>query len=91
MPVNSKKVVFMIALRCNCIAAAPKLKALWESYHDTYDVSTIVVPALPITSRPISDVEPYLTHNGKKVQIGAYFLAGSFKAFSISSMPHCLI
>ena len=48
--------------------AAPKLKALWESYHDTYNVSTIVVPATPITSRPISDVEPYLTHNGKKVR-----------------------
>lgn len=54
---------------CGCITAAPKLKALWESYHDTYNVSTIVVPATPITSRPISDVEPYLTHNGKKVSL----------------------
>ncbi len=47
----------------------PKLKALWESYHDVYDVDVIVVPTLPTTARPINDAEPYFTHNGRKVRL----------------------
>lgn len=45
----------------------PELKTLWRMYHDTYQVEVIVVPSTPITARPISDVEPYLNINGRKV------------------------
>ena len=48
-------------------AAVPKLKALWASYYQAYDVDVIVVPTLPTTARPIDDVEPYMTFNGRKV------------------------
>jgi hypothetical protein len=48
-------------------AAVPKLKALWATYYKAYDVDVIVVPTLPTTARPIDDVEPYMTFNGRKV------------------------
>jgi hypothetical protein len=46
----------------------PKLKKLWASYHEAYDVDVVVVPTLPTTARPIDDAQPYFTHNGRKVQ-----------------------
>jgi Asp-tRNA(Asn)/Glu-tRNA(Gln) amidotransferase A subunit family amidase len=48
-------------------AAVPKLKALWSSFHSAYDVDVLVVPATPITARPIDDVEPYVAINGRMV------------------------
>lgn len=44
------------------------MKAMWTTFHDSYDVDVLVVPTTPITSRPIDDVEPYVTVNGRKVQ-----------------------
>ncbi|EIE27340.1 amidase signature enzyme [Coccomyxa subellipsoidea C-169] len=44
----------------------PQLKALWKSYHDIYDVDVLLVPTTPITARPIDDVEPYVSINGRK-------------------------
>ena len=52
-----------------CYADLPKLKALWHDFHDAYDVGLYVVHTSPITSRPIDDVEPYTTHNGRKVRL----------------------
>ena len=49
-------------------AAVPKLKAIWASFHATYDVDVLVVPATPITARPIDDVEPYVAINGRYVR-----------------------
>lgn len=50
-----------------CTTDIPELKMLWQMYHDTYQVDVLVVPSTPITARPISDVEPYLNINGRKV------------------------
>lgn len=47
-------------------AAVPKMKKLWASFYHAYDVDVVVVPSLPTTARPIDDVEPYMTFNGKK-------------------------
>ncbi|CAK0787711.1 hypothetical protein CVIRNUC_010933 [Coccomyxa viridis] len=44
----------------------PRLKALWESYYDAFHLDAILVPATIATARPIDDVEPYMTVNGKK-------------------------
>ncbi len=43
------------------------MKALWESYFDAFHLDAIIVPATIVTARPIDDVEPFLTINGKKV------------------------
>lgn len=52
-----------------CVFAdLPRLRDMWESYHDAYDVDVLIVPTTPITSRPISDVEPYLSIDGVKVR-----------------------
>ena len=48
-------------------AGLPQLKALWESYHDAFGLDALLVPATIATARPISDVEPFMTVNGKKV------------------------
>ena len=51
------------------MADLPQLKALWTSYHDTYQVDVLVVPSTPITARPIDDVEPYVNINGRMVRL----------------------
>ena len=48
-------------------AGLPQLKAMWESYHNTFNLDALLVPATIATARPISDAEPYMTVNGKKV------------------------
>ena len=55
---------------CGSLHAAglPQLKALWESYHDAFGLDALLVPATIATARPISDVEPYMSVNGKKVR-----------------------
>ncbi|CAL5224479.1 g7172 [Coccomyxa viridis] len=51
----------------NALASGlPQLKALWESYHDAFGLDALLVPATIATARPISDVEPYMSVNGKK-------------------------
>lgn len=59
--------VWNINIHDLCITDVPQLKALWQSYHDIYTVDTLLVPTTPITARPIDDVEPYVTINGRKV------------------------
>ena len=58
---------------CKCVklwhaAGLPQLKALWESYHDAFSLDALLVPATIATARPISDVEPYMSVNGKKAR-----------------------
>ena len=48
------------------MADLPQLKAPWKSYHDIHDVDVLLVPNTPITARPIDDVEPYVSINGRK-------------------------
>ena len=61
-----------------------KLKKLWASYYEAYDVDVVVVPTLPTTSRPIDDAEPYITHNGRKARP---CLAGTLRPSAC--MPCC--
>ena len=49
-------------------AGLPQLKALWERYHDAFGLDALLVPATIATARPISDVKPYMSVNGKKVR-----------------------
>ncbi len=48
-------------------ADVPQLKVLWSSYLDTYELDALLVPTTHLTARPIDDVEPYVTINGRKV------------------------
>ena len=51
----------------------PKLKKLWDSYHDVFDVDIIATPATAIPARPIDSVEPWTEVNGKyQISIDAY-------------------
>jgi hypothetical protein len=50
------------------VADVPRLKAMWTSYLTTYELDALLVPTTHITARPIDDVEPYATINGRKVQ-----------------------
>ena len=56
-----------VASRACLRAGLPQLKALWESYHDAFDLDALLVPATIATARPISDAEPFMTVNGKRV------------------------
>ena len=46
--------------------AVPKMRKLWASFYQAYAVDVVAVPTLPTTARPIDDVEPYMTFNGRK-------------------------
>lgn len=35
---------------------------------DTYELDALLVPTTHLTARPIDDVEPYTTINGRKVR-----------------------
>ncbi len=48
------------------VADVPKLLKLWSSYHEAYDVDTLLLPGTPVTARPIDAVEPYMTINGRE-------------------------
>lgn len=46
-------------------------------------MDTLLLPGTPVTARPIDDVEPYMTINGRKVGL----LIGM--TLPISLAPHC--